>query len=123
MGISPQLSDAGLEALAVALRDDDPRLVQGVTTEPLPLPHVAFWPVEATCVVGFCGWQGDGLKHVHEVEEWFGKVCIAADVAIDEMAGVRWFFNWADEVPRDVMRAALLPEVLAVLKVRKAVTA
>ncbi len=35
-GIAPQLSDAGLEALAVALRDDDPRLQQGATTMTRP---------------------------------------------------------------------------------------
>ncbi len=46
---------------------DDPRLTQGSTTTP-PLMCVQDWPVEAACVLGFCGWQGDGLETVAEVE-------------------------------------------------------
>ncbi len=122
-GIAPQLSDAGLEALAVALRDDSPELLQGATVEPPPLLCVANWKPQAACVVGLCGWHGNGLNTVEEVDRYFSRVCMKCDNAMNEPGVCRWFFNWADETPRDVMRAALLPEVEAVLAVRKAMTA
>src|SRR4051794_5509126 len=81
-GIAPQLSLAGLEALRKALRTDDPRLLQGATTSPPPLPSVQDWPVEAACVIGYGAWQGDGMETVAEVEERFATICFNADEAI-----------------------------------------
>ncbi len=110
-GVAPQLSTAGLEALRLALTTDDPRLLQGATTTPPPLQCVQEWAVEAACAVGFCGWQGDGLETVAEVEEFFARVCFEADQALGEPASCRWFLNWFDETPREEMRRLLLAEV------------
>lgn len=110
-GIAPQLSTKGLEALRRALVTDDPRLLQGVTTTPPPLQCMQEWPVEAACVVGFCGWQGDDLETVGEVEEFFAQVCFAADQCLGEPAACRWFLNWFDDTPRAEMRRLLLGEV------------
>ncbi|MCI0460881.1 MAG: hypothetical protein L0Z62_28365 [Gemmataceae bacterium] len=110
-GVAPQLSTAGLEALRLALTTDNPRLLQGATTTPPPLQCVQEWAVEAACAVGFCGWQGDGLETVAEVEEFFARVCFEADQALGEPASCRWFLNWFDETPRDEMRRLLLAEV------------
>lgn len=117
-GFTPVLTTGGLDALARALASDDRRLIQGATTSPPPLFCVSDWPVEAACVTGFCGWQGDGLKTVAEVEEYFARVCFEADVALGEPAGCRWFLNWFDETPRDEMRRELLAEVLRELRRR-----
>src|SRR5918992_267026 len=70
-GFAPVLSLKGLEALRDALAADDPRLTQGSTTTPPPLMCVQDWPVEAACALGFCGWQGDELETVGQVEEFF----------------------------------------------------
>ncbi len=110
-GVAPQLSTAGLEALGRALRGDDERLLQGATTTPPPLQCVQDWPVEGACVLGYCGWQGDRLETVSEVEEFFARVCFEADQAMGEPAACRWFLNWFDDTPREEMRALLLPEV------------
>jgi hypothetical protein len=110
-GVSPQLSTPGLEALKVALETDDPRLLQGATTSPPPLQFVADWKPEAACVIGYAGWQGDGLETIEAVEEFFGRVCFAADQAMNEPAAVRWFLNPVDDWPREQMRRELLPEV------------
>jgi hypothetical protein len=110
-GFSPQLSLAELQAMEKALETDDPRLLQGATTSPPPLECVRDWPVEAACVIGFCGWQGDGLDTVAEVEEFFAQRCFAADKFVGEPASCRHFLNWADDTPRNEMRAELLPEV------------
>jgi hypothetical protein len=110
-GVAPQLSTAGLEALRLALTTDDQRLLQGATTTPPPLQCVQEWAVEAACAVGFCGWQGDGLETVAEVEEFFARVCFEADQALGEPASCRWFLNWFDETPREEMRRQLLAEV------------
>ena len=110
-GFVPVLSTAGLETLREALQADDPRLTQGSTTTPPPLMCVHDWPVEAACALGFCGWQGDGLESVGEVEEFFARICFEADQRLGEPAACRWFLNWFDDTPRDRMRNELLAEV------------
>lgn len=110
-GVEPLLSPEGLEALRQALVSDDSRLQQGVTTTPPPLMCVQDWPVEGACALGYCGWRGDGLETVGEVEEFFARMCYEVDARMGEPAAVRWFLNWYDETPRDEMRRKLLAEV------------
>jgi hypothetical protein len=117
-GVAPHLTTVGLEALKLALTSDDPRLLQGATTTPPPLQCVQDWAVEAACVIGYCGWQGDGLETVADVEEFFARVCFEADQALGEPAACRWFLNWFDETPRDEMRRLLLGEVTRTLAQR-----
>ncbi len=118
-GLAPLISTTGLEALAGALRNDDARLLQGATTTPPPLQCVQDWPVEAACALGYCGWQGEGLESVAEVEEYFARLCFEVDQRLGEPAACRWFLNWFDETPRDEMRALLLPEVNRTLAQRR----
>src|SRR3954468_12278617 len=110
-GVAPLLSLAGLEAFRLALLSDDSRLIQGATTTPAPLECVQDWPVEAACALGYCGWEGDGLETVAEVEEYFARMCFEIDQRLGEPAACRWFLNWYDETPRDEMRRVLLAEV------------
>jgi hypothetical protein len=119
-GLAPLLPTKGLEALARALTDDDPRLLQGATTTPPPLQSVQDWPVEAACGVGFCGWQGQNLETVAEVEEFFAGICFEVDQRLGEPAACRWFLNWFDETPREEMRRQLLAEVSRTLSQRLA---
>jgi len=118
-GVAPLLSTSGLEALQRALKQDDARLIQGATTTPPPLPCVQDWPVEAACALGFCGWQGDGLETVAEVEEFFARTCFEIDQRLGEPAACRWFLNWFDETPRHQMREQLLAEVQRSLSQRR----
>ena len=118
-GVAPLLSTESLEALRQALVNDDPRLLQGATTTPPPLQCVQDWPVEAACALGYCGWQGDGLETVAEVEEFFARMCFEIDRNLGEPAGCRWFLNWFDETPRDEMRRLLLAEVNRALGQRR----
>jgi hypothetical protein len=120
-GVAPLVSTAALEALQRALSDDDARLLQGSTTTPPPLQCVQDWPVEAACALGFCGWQGEGLETVAEVEEFFARMCFEIDQRLGEPAACRWFLNWFDETPRDEMREALLAEVHRALAQRHSV--
>ncbi len=115
---APLLSTGGLTALAKALRDDDPRLIQGATTTPPPISCVLDWPCEAGCLFAYCGWQGDGLDTVGEVEEAFARVCWETDQALGEPAGCRWLLNWFDETPRETVIRELLPEVELALSTR-----
>jgi hypothetical protein len=110
-GFAPLLSTLGLESLRNALKADDLRLTQGSTTTPPPLLCVHDWPVEGACAVGYCGWQGEGLETVGEVEEFFARSCFEADQRLGEPAACRWFLNWFDDTPRDQMRRDLLSEV------------
>src|SRR5262245_32662730 len=110
-GFAPALSRKGLEALRAALLADDPRLTQGSTTTPPPLMCVQDWPVEAACALGYCGWQGDKLETVGQVEEYFARCCFEADTRLGEAAACRWFLNWFDDTPRAEMRRELLAEV------------
>jgi hypothetical protein len=120
-GFAPVLSTTGLLALRRALSGDDGRLLQGSTTSPPPLMCVQDWPVEAACALGFCGWQGEGLETVGEVEEFFARACFEADQRLGEPAACRWFLNWFDDTPRDDMRRELLLEVNRTLGERIAV--
>jgi hypothetical protein len=118
-GLAPLISTEGLEALRTALCNDDARLLQGATTTPPPLQCVQDWPVEAACALGFCGWQGEGLESVAEVEEYFARLCFEVDQRLGEPAACRWFLNWFDETPRDEMRCLLLAEVNRTLGQRR----
>lgn len=113
--LAPLLSRSSLLVLKAALESDDPRLIQRQVSQPPPLQCVQDWPCEGGCLIGFAGWQGEGLETVREVEEFFAHVCFEIDQRLGEPAGCRWFLNWFDETPRDEMRRELLPEVNAAL--------
>lgn len=124
-GITPKLSDRALAALRDGLAANDPRLIQGANTvghfSPLattrPRSSRATLPVAAACPLGFCGWIGDGLETVGEVEEYFADLINACD-CIGLFAG-RWFTCWFDETERSVAFPALLAEVTAEIARRK----
>jgi hypothetical protein len=107
-----------LEALARALNGNDERLLQGDTTSPPGLQSLEGHAVEAACALGFCGWQGEGLQTVGEVEAFYGRVCQAADEALGESAACRAFLDWFDQTPRREMRTQLLEEVRLALALR-----
>ncbi len=126
--LAPMLSTPGLEALHKALMEDDQRLLQGATTQPPPLMCVQEWECEGACFIGFAGWQGDGLKTVGEVEEYFSQICSCLDAACGEEAACRYFLNWFDcddpnrpGLTRERVRAELAPLVAAELDTRKVV--
>lgn len=110
-GVHPLLTIPQLEALRKALVEDDPRLLQGRTTEPPPLMCEAKNPVECACPLAYAGWQGDGLDSVAKVESFFAARCWEADQKLGEPGAVRWLLNWIDDTPRDEMRRELLIEV------------
>lgn len=109
--VVPLASYEGLKALSEALHKDDPRLIQGATTSPPPLQAVQDWPCEAADLIGYMGWQGDGLNTVGEVEEFFARMCFEIDRILGEPAACRWVLNAYDEWPREEMIAKLTPEV------------
>ncbi len=117
-GFAPVLPTVGLRALYQALREDHDELTQGATTSPPPLLCVADWPVEAACAIGLCGWKGEGLETVGEVEDFFARACFEADQRLGEPAACRWFLNWFDDSQREVMRQELLIEVEQTLQAR-----
>jgi hypothetical protein len=110
-GFAPLFSDNALAVLRKALEADDARLIQGCTTIPPPLVCVQDWPVEGACLTGYAGWQGEGLKTVGEVEEFFARMCFEVDKRLGEPAAVRWFLNWYDETSRFRMRREMLAEI------------
>jgi hypothetical protein len=118
-GFVPHLSTAGLTSLETALAQDDLRLLQGSTTTPPPLQCLEHCLVEGCCVLGYCGWQGDGLETIGEVEEYFAQLCFEADRALGEPAACRWFLNWYDDTAREQMRQDLLQEVRLALAQRR----
>lgn len=109
-GLAPLLSGQSLVALEAALEADDPRLLQGYTTDPPAWSGATDWPVGSACLIGFCG-LADGLVTVGEVQDYFAQSCYEIDQRCGEPAACRWLLNWYDEMPRDEMRPALLAEV------------
>lgn len=120
-GFVPELSTAALEALREGLVSDDPRLQQGATTTPPPLLSLMDWSVEAACALGYCGWRGEGLRTVGQVEEYFARLCYEADLRLGEPTACRHFLNWYDDTPREIVRQELLAEVELALAQRRAV--
>ncbi len=110
-GVAPQLSQAGLRALHQALVSDDPRLLQGVVSSPPPLEAMRACAVNGACAIGICGWQGEGLRKVGQIEDYFHRICDAADAVFSESAACRYFLNWFDGAARAEMRRELLAEV------------
>ena len=110
-GLAPVLSTSGIESLWQALRNNDARLTQGSTTTPPPLLSLADCPCDGADAIGWCGWQGERLETVGEVEEFFARTCFEVDQRLGEPAACRWFLNWFDDTPRAEMRAQLLEEV------------
>jgi hypothetical protein len=117
-GVAPLLSTQALISLQLALCKDDQRLLQGATTTPPPLHCVLDWPVEAACLIGWCGWLGKDKVTVGEVEEFFANICFQADQRIGEPAAIRYLLNWFDDTPRQEMRSSLLAELALTLKDR-----
>lgn len=117
-GFAPILSNNGLDALWQALRDDDPRLMQGGTTSPPPLMCHSDAAVNCACSVSYCGWRGEKLETVGQLDEFFSRACFEADERLGEAGGCRWFLNWYDDTPRQEMRLELLAEVERALEQR-----
>jgi hypothetical protein len=109
--VAPLLSDRHLEVLERALACNDRRLIQGGTTSPPPMRCIRDWPVDQACPLAFAGWQGDGLPDVEAAEEFFARACFSIDQQIGEPGGCRFFLNWWDEEPREVVFPLLLAEV------------
>ena len=119
-GLAPHLSQVGLLALQSALVNNDARLLQGVVSSPPPLDTLLACMATGTCAIGYCGWQGEGRRSVGEVEDYFHRICDAADAAFHEAAACRFFLNWYDDAPRAEMRRELLAEVRLALRGRTA---
>lgn len=122
-GFVPVLSTAGLEALRDALRADDPRLTQGSTTTPPPLMCVKDYDCEAACPIGICGWLGESLETVGQVESFFALCCHEANQRLGESTACRFFLEFVDNTPRPQMIRELLAEVELALVERAAVAA
>jgi hypothetical protein len=114
-GIAPQLTPAALAALRQALLRDDPRLMQGRTMAPPPLPGLEDAEVEAACAIGWAGWHGEGHGRIAALERYFDRVCSEVDDVLGEPGAARAFLDWYDTAPRAVMRQMLLNEVNQVL--------
>jgi hypothetical protein len=122
-GIAPLLSTAALEALEDALSRNDPRLIQGDTTSPMPEPRLADYPCEAACALGYAGWISDGLQTVGEVEEFFVRMVLAIYARLGGPGFCQPFFAWFDDTPRRTMRKLLVGEVRRVLARRRLASA
>lgn len=119
-GFAPQCTTHALEKLRDALTNDDPKLLQGATTNPPPLASMSDFPCEGACLVGYLGWHLDDTDClVGEVEEAFARLCFEADQRLGEPAACRWLLNYWDDTPRDTMFAAMLHEVEIELDRRK----
>src|SRR5262245_60946056 len=114
-GLAPQMSRKALAVLRDALAADDARLLTDFTTSPLPDTDEHDNDVPTVCVracpLAFCGWQGEGLTYVEDVEEFFSRLAQAADGLTGEPHCVRHFTRFVDDWPRDRWVPLLLAEV------------
>jgi hypothetical protein len=120
-GFSCVLSDAALAAIRDGLKKDDPALIQGSTSDPLPLMCNRDLPACGACLISYGLWIGDGMGTVEEVEHAFSLACFNADQLLKEPGGCRWFLNYWDDAPRREAFAEVLLEVERTINQRKAI--
>lgn len=115
-GFAPSISTGALKFLLAGCRANDPRLAQGKTCRPVPSEVTGDWPADEACGMGYCGvYEAGGFcpaelhssplerrfyASVGEVEEYFARLCHAADTRMGEPAACRWFLNWFDDTDR-----------------------
>lgn len=124
-GFAPLFSIKGLSFLYKALAEDDPRLIQGATTNPPALINFMNQPTDGGCAVAYCGIEnegGFGKASVTDVEEFFARACFEADNRLGEPAACRYFLNWFDDTPREEMRSKLTQEISMELDKRSTVS-
>ena len=117
-GFAPSLSTTGLVEMRKALKADDDRILQGASTVPLALPPHRGNRPRGACALSYCGWRGEDLRTVGEVENYLADLCAEADERLGEPAACRDFLNWYDDTPRAGMRRDLLAEVERTLRDR-----
>jgi hypothetical protein len=108
-GYAPCLSTPALVALRDALRDNDPRLIQGLTCSRGGTRGA--WSCRGGCAVGLAVWLGDGVGDPIDIECEFGRITVLAGQLLGDPTAVRYFLGWFDEGDRAEVFAALLPEV------------
>src|SRR5262245_19877313 len=92
-GLAPLISSGGLMALEAALATDDDRLLQGATCAP---PLLDLWgnrAICAACALAWTGWQGERLRTIGAVAEYFHRLCDDADAALNAPGVCRFFLN------------------------------
>jgi hypothetical protein len=110
-GFAPQLSDAELKALLVGIESDDPALVQGRTTVPIPLLAVDSWDLEGGDAIVYAAWKVGLVSLVGEGAELFGKRCAETDLLLGELTACRFWNNFWDDTSRGEAFAELAAEV------------
>ena len=110
-GFAPNMTDDELNAIRDGLVNNDHRILQGATTDPVPLPCVHDWPCNGSCPVGFAKLGTNPEATVGEVESFFADKCYSCDRILGEPAACRFFLNWWDDTPRDEARLSLLEAV------------
>lgn len=110
-GFAPQLSDAELDALLGGIESDDPALVQGRTTVPIPLLAVDSWDLEGGDAIVYAAWKAGLVSLVGEGAELFGKRCAETDLLLGESTACRFWNGFWDDTPRNEAFAELAAEV------------
>jgi hypothetical protein len=110
-GLAPILSDRALQALQEGLERLEPTLLQGATTLPQPIAASRDWKCEGGCAIAYCGWRGEGLMTVGEVEEFFANCCAQADLRLGYVGACVDFINFFDEGNINEVRVLLGTEV------------
>jgi hypothetical protein len=118
-GAAPLLADADLTLLQDALQRDDPRLLQGATTNPPPCDYATEVRCEGGCPLAFVGWQNYQMHVVKDVEDFFARLFTEIGQRLGDLTGARWLTNWIDETPRDEMRRLLGEEITRTLAERR----
>ena len=106
-GFKPLLNESALKALKKALEENDPKLIQGM----IVVPFYSLNKIKCVCPIAYCGWIGDNLSTVEEVNEFFSRMCFECGERMGEPSACRYFLNFWDENPKEEVRKLLLEEL------------
>jgi hypothetical protein len=95
-GILPALPLAGVEALLLALEEDDPRLLRLAEVEPPALPACGDWPAVAADPVAFACWHGLGLVTARQVSDAWSEALYQCSLRLKSPAASAPFLDWWD---------------------------
>jgi hypothetical protein len=118
-GFAPQFTEATLIALRDALVSDDPRLMQGRTTEPEPVLMHHGLKIECACAIGFCAWVQNQSVTVGEVLIGYGDMLDQADRNLGRMCAYSPFLHAFDDTPREIVFPAMAELVNEILSERQ----
>lgn len=121
-GMFPQWTDVDLANLLSAVESNDPRLIQGHQSDPLPMTANLPKPVCGACMVSYVGWMrfdDRSAATVGDLDTFTFQAFMRSEILLGELSikvdgrlpGWMPFLEWFDDLPREEVFRQLSQEI------------